>query len=197
MTRHESLRAELSRIAAFGVELRSVEEQDLPMLCHWRNKPEILPFMGDVRPVTPQVMRFWLGRVQSGDTVWPYIGCWDGTPVGYIEIKDIDWSNSSCTSGIFLSGKENFSTGVSFCLVLCREIVLARLGLKLLISKIRPNNVRSIRFCTAYGAEYVRTDGEFLVYHYEFSRRRQKLKTIAAALGMKDEFARHFEEGQT
>ena len=197
MTRHESLRAELSHVAAFGVELRSVEEQDLPMLCRWRSKPEIHPFMDDVRPVTPQVMRFWLNKVHSGDTAWPYIGYWNGKPVGYVEIKDIDWLNSSCESGLFLSGQENFSTGISFYLVLCQEFILDRLGLKLLISKIRPNNVKSIRFCMACGGEYVRTDGEFLVYHYEFSRRRQKLKTIAAILGMKDEFARHFEGEQT
>lgn len=188
-------RAELARIAGFGVELRGLEERDLPMLCHWRNQPEIRPFMDDDRPVTPKIMGVWLHKVHSGDTVWPYIVYMNGKSVGYTELKQVNRLDSRCEGGMFLFGKEYIGTGIGYHIVLCREIVMARLGLRTLISRIRAANVRSISFCAKYGGEYVRTEGDFLVYSYEIARRRERLKAIAGILGMTEEFARYFEGG--
>lgn len=193
MTKHEAQRAELARITAFGVELRSLEDQDLPMLCHWRNQPEIRPFMGDDRPVTPKIMGFWLNRVRGGDTVWPYIACKGERPIGYTELKHVNWLDSSCDGGIFLFGKEYIGTGIGYNIVLCREIVMARLGLRTLVSRIRSSNARSINFCMKYGGEYVRTEGDFLVYTHEMTRRRESLKAIAGTMGRAEEFVRYFE----
>lgn len=192
MQQREILREEFSRIAAFGVELCRVEEEDLPLLCYWRNQPEILPFMNDTRPVTLEVLRFWLMRAYGGDTVWPYIARINGEPVGYTELTNVDWFHKSAEIGIFLFGKRWFSAGVSYRVVLCREIVVDRLGLKNLISRIRPANDRNVRFCKSYGGEYVRTEGDFLVYTLEQKRRLLCLKAIAAALGMAEEYSHFF-----
>lgn len=192
MTEHEIQRAELACIAAFGVELRSLEEWDLPMLCHWRNQPEIRPYMDDDRPVTPKIMEVWLNRVRGGNSVWPYIVYMGEKPVGYTELKQVNRIDSSCEDGIFLFGKEYIGRGIGYNIVLCREIVMAGLGLRTLISRIRSSNARSISFCTKYGGEYVRTEGDFFVYSYEITRRRERLKAIAEIMGMAEEFALHF-----
>lgn len=192
MTKHETQRAELACITAFGVELRSLEVRDLPILCHWRNQPEIRPYMGDDRPVTPKIMEFWLNRARGGDVVWPYIVHMGGKSVGYTELKHVNWIDSSCEDGIFLFGKEYIGKGIGYNVVLCREIVMDGLGLRTLVSRIRSSNARSISFCTKYGGEYVRTEGDFLVYRCEITRRRERLKAIAGIMGMAEEFARHF-----
>lgn len=197
MMAYEIQRAELAHIAAFGVELRSLEERDLPMLCHWRNQPEIRPYMDDDRPVTPKIMEVWLNRVRGGDAVWPYIVSMGEKPVGYTELKHVNRIDSSCEGGMFLFGKEYIGAGIGYNIVLCREIVMAGLGLRTLISRIRSSNARSISFCSKYGGEYVRTEGDFLVYTYEITRRRERLKAIAGIMGMAEEFVRHFEGGGT
>lgn len=197
MTKHETQRVGLARITAFGVELRSLEKRDLPMLCHWRNQPEIRLFMDDDRPVTPKIMEVWLNRVRGGDVVWPYIVYMGEKPVGYTELKHVNRIDSSCEGGMFLFGKEYIGTGIGYNIVLCREIVMAGLGLRTLVSRIRSSNVRSINFCMKYGGEYVRTEGDFLVYTYEITRRRERLKAIAGVMGMVEEFVRHFEGGET
>ncbi len=197
MSDRVSLRGELANIAAFGVELAALEEKDLPLLCYWRNQPEIRPFMDDIRPVTPKVMNVWLNKARSGDTGWPYMVHMGGNPVAYTEIKNINWADSSCEDGIFLFGKAYIGTGIAYRIVLCRELVMARLGLRTLISRVRIENTRSIRFCMKYGGEYVRTEGDFLVYEYDFARRRQSLKTIARILEVAGEFERVLGEEMT
>lgn len=190
------MHADIAHIAAFGIELKQLEENDIPLLCHWRNHAEILPYMEDTRPATPQTMHFWFNKVRSGGTVQPYFAYMNNKPIGYTEIKNIDRKNSCCEGGLFLFGPKYIGTGLSYNIILCRELVMDRLNLKTLISRIHAANTRSINFCAKYGGEYARTEGEFLIYIYEFSRRRARLKVIAGILGMSQEFSHYFEGEQ-
>jgi len=195
MTKYEPQRAALACVTAFDVQLRSLEKCNLSILCHWRNQPEIRPYMEDDRPVTPKTMEVWFNKVRGGDAVWPYIAYMGERPVGYTELKRVNRIDSSCEGGMFLFGKEYIGAGIGYNIVLCREIVMAGLGLRTLISRIRSSNTRSISFCTKYGGEYMRTEGDFLIYTYEITRRRERLKAIAGIMGMAEEFVRHFEGG--
>lgn len=187
------MRMDITHISAFGIELKQLEENDIPLLCHWRNHEEVLPYMEDNRPATSQTMRFWFNKVRCCGTTIPYFAYIDNNPIGYTEIKNIDRKNSRCEGGLFLFGPKYIGTGISYNIILCREIVMDRLNLKTLISSIHVNNSRSINFCAKYGGEYTRTEGEFLIYTYEFSRRRARLKVIADILGMSQEFSHYFE----
>lgn len=187
------MNTELARIAAFGIQLRRVVENDIPLLCHWRNQAEILPYMDDPRPVDPKIMYVWLNKIRCDDTTIPYIAYMDNKPVAYTEIKHINWKNESCEGGMFLFGQDYIGTGIAYNIILCREIIMNQLNLKTLISRVHFKNTRSIHFCTKYGGKYMRKDGNFLVYSYEFTYRRERLKFIAGILGMSDDFLRYIE----
>ncbi len=186
----------LSRIAAFGIELRALEEAGLPLVCYWRNHPEILPYMDDPRPTDFKVLRTWLKRVHSGGSTLPYLAYLHDQPVAYTEIKHINRENNTCEGGMFLFGEDYIGTGMGYNIVLCREVIMDKLHLKTFKSRIHIKNTRSINFCTKYGGEYSGCDGDFSLYTYEFSKRRERLKAIAGILGMRDEFVRYFEGGR-
>lgn len=187
---NHALRSSLSIISAFGIELRQLKEEDIPLLCYWRNQPEIRSFMGHDRIISQKALQVWLRIVSVNDKFWPYIAYLNGKPIAFTELKYVDYSLASCEDGIFLFGKSLWGTGLSCQIILCRELIMKALGLQTQFSKVHKDNIRSIHFCSKYGGELLRTEGCFHIYKYEFKRRRTHLCKIAATLQMSDSFER-------
>lgn len=184
---------ELLNIDAFGISLRCLQEADIQMLCKWRNNDNIRLYMEDSRHVSSEVMNFWIRKIHKNNSTYPYISYYSNKPIGYVEIKNINYNNKSCEGGLFLFRNKYIGTGISYNIALCREIVMHKLNLKTLISKIHKNNTRSINFCKKYGGEYSEKEGDFIVYTCNIVRRRERLKIIAQILGKSKEFAMYFE----
>lgn len=178
----------LARISGFGVELRFVTDADLPLLCHWRNTPDIRLFMEDQRMVTPKIMQVWLSRVDGGATAYAYVSYFKGKPVGFLEVKRIDHTSHSCEGGMFLFSKQYIGSGLGFYLALCREILLIKLHLSTLISRVHYLNKRSIEFCKGFGAEFSHQDGHFYVYVSERNNRHEKMQKVAQRLKFEKEW---------
>lgn len=66
------------RFSGFGIELTALRYEDLPILCKYRNSPEVLPFMEDGRKVNIQILAFWLKRVMTSGTTFPFIAHYAG-----------------------------------------------------------------------------------------------------------------------
>lgn len=183
-------RPDVRRVSAFGVNMRLVEQQDVPLLCRWRNHQEIRPYMDDTRVVTPQVMTVWLNKQRSSTNSLAYM-CFTGqTAAGFTELKKIDWDQGCCEGGIFLFGEEYFGTGLASNIALCREVIMHRLGISVLISRIRKGNLRGIKFCQKYGGELVGEERNFLTYVHDYGRRRAALEYLAKKIGRGAEYAR-------
>lgn len=181
-------------ITAFGIRMSVLRPDDLDMLCRWRNSDNVRLFLEDSRIVTPQTMNVWFQKVKQIGTTYPYIVFIQGNPIAYTELKNVDTLNSTCEGGLFFSEKKYIGTGIGYKIVLCRELVMARLGIRTLISRVHASNTRSIHFCVGYGGEYSHSEEDFLLYVYRMQHRREKLKKIACILRMESEFILQFGE---
>jgi AacA4 family aminoglycoside N(6')-acetyltransferase len=69
------------------VTLRPLEEQDLPMLFDWLNRPHIVEWWGgeSERPTLAQVYATYMPNVLAKENVTPYIAMLGSDPIGYAQ----------------------------------------------------------------------------------------------------------------
>lgn len=185
----------LNPISAFGIELKKLREKDLPLLCQWRNHPSIRPFMEDTRELTLRHLGYWLNKAEKSAKSFQYLAYLKDRPIAYTEIKDIDYNHSSATDGLFVFGPEIAGTGLSYNIVLCREILVERLRLKDLFSIVHMANAGGNGFVKNYGGELIGQKGDFNIYKHFFLKRRSRLKQIASFLRMSGEYEKNFGSG--
>lgn len=182
-------------ISALGIELRPLEKKDLPLLCHWRNQPEILPYMDTPRKTSIANLVFWYEKIIGNKSAISWLVYYYDTPVAYTELTQINHVDKSCVGGLFLFGEKFFGTGIAYRIILCRDILMSRLDLEILYSRIHKDNQRSIDFCTKYGAELIERDKDFNIYRYDPDKKAGRLKLIAKALKMADEYENALKHG--
>ena len=175
-------------IKAFEITLAEVEEADLPLIVKWRNHPENLPFMSKALPVSLHALQIWLRKIRADHSSLPFLVILKNTPVAFMEIKNIDWNNSCAEGGMFLFGSHLAGTGISLRAILSRELLLRKIGIDILISKINVNNEKSKNFCKSFGARYCGQEKNFEVYLSDAAMRLPCLKRYARVLKCEEEF---------
>lgn len=176
--------------SGFGIELKKLRPEDLPLLCHWRNTDEILYQMEDFRQVSVPVLEFWLKKMESTGCNFPFFAWHKEEPVAYLDMRNCDFARSCCEDGIFLFDPSRFGSGIAGRIWLCREQVLQGLGIRDVFSTIRAENGRSRRFFEKMGARFVRMEKGFLLYQQEMEARLAALRRVAAQLGLLEEYER-------
>lgn len=161
-------------------------------MCKWRNTAEVLPFMEDLRKVTVPVLEFWLKKTEASRTAFPFLAYGNGEPVAYIDVRNCDYAHSCCEDGIFLFDSRRFGTGLGSRIWLCREHVLRALDICTVMSTIRPENRRSIRFFEKMGGKPVEVGAGFLVLRQEQGARMAALRRVAARLDLLEEYEKSF-----
>lgn len=174
--------------SGFGIELRKLRPENLPLLCHWRNTEEILRHMEDERKVSVPVLEFWLKKTEAAGNSFPFFAYAGGEPVAYMDVRNCDFARSRCEDGIFLLGSRRSGSGIASRIWLCREQVLRALGICDVFSSIRPGNERSRRFFEKMGARFVGMDKGFLRYRQEAAARHAALRRAAARLSLSEEY---------
>ena len=187
---HE-IRMNVGNVQAFGLECRLLCEEHLPLLSSWRNHPDVLPFMRDTRKVTPDILLFWFRRISRSDSTIYHVVFRQNEPVGFTGLNHIDWKNHTYEGEIFLN-PEYIGQKLGVNILLCRELIVKKLGLKTAVSAIRTENKRSIFLTTKLAYECTGTNNGFNFYRSECHTRRKALRTVAREKGMEDEFILHF-----
>lgn len=147
--------------------------------------------MDDQRKVTTDILRFWFCRIIKKNTAVYYIVFQQDEPVGFTGLNRIDWENGICQEEHFLN-RRYIGTRLGLRLFLCRELVLKKLRLKVLVNYINPKNDRSIAIAKRMAYEFVGIKNGFYVYRSECATRRNMMKSVARTLGMEKEFIRYF-----
>lgn len=75
------------------LQLRAIEEADLPLLAGWRNHPEVAPYFCHSEPLSLEQQRRWFDRFLSRDDerLWIAEQRDDATPVGSVGLTGLDW----------------------------------------------------------------------------------------------------------
>lgn len=182
----------MSVYSGFGLTLKSVIYDDLPILCQMRNRPDILRYMDCRKPVTIPVLEYWLRKTERSTSTYSFIAYHDNIPVGYLELTNCIYEKGLCNDGIFLFDAKPPKPGLGSLIYICREKLLSDLQISTVISYIRPENKRCIAFIEKIGAVYNGTENGFLKFIQDRNRRLKALHKIACSLGHRDEFEREF-----
>lgn len=71
----------------YGIELRPVRPQDLPVLRRWRNTPKIRSKMNDTSYITPKQQRAWFESTKNRIDRAQWVVWCKGGKTGYVNIK--------------------------------------------------------------------------------------------------------------
>ncbi len=71
----------------YGIELRPVQPQDLPILRRWRNTPKIRSNMNDTSYISPKQQRGWFESIKSSNDRAQWVVWSKGGKTGYVNIK--------------------------------------------------------------------------------------------------------------
>lgn len=148
--------------------------------------------MEDFRKVTVPVLEFWLKKIEVSRQVFPFLAHRGGEPIAYVDVRNCDYARSCCEDGIFLFDSRRFGTGLGSQIWLCREHVLHALNIDDVLSSIRPENQRSIRFFKKMGGTLIGRKNGFLLFRQEQRARLAALRRVAARLGLLEEYEKSF-----
>ena len=173
---------------AFGIQCKILKKKDLKLLYEWRNKQEIRKFMNDKRQVSMPVLEFWHKKISNTGKYFPYIVYTENIPCAYMEIKNIQYHQSTAELGIYIFGNHYIGKGIAEKVALCWEILLTRLGLKTAYALVDKDNARSAGFFEKIGGVTSGMKKNFCLYVLAEERRRTHLKKIAEKHAVEQEF---------
>ncbi|RBI63740.1 GNAT family N-acetyltransferase [halophilic archaeon] len=99
-----------------GIELRTVEEEDLEFLQATINDPAVREYLGGRPPINGRQEREWYEERCSNDDHTNLLVCRDGEPMGSVGLHPKDQTEASAEIGIFLAERywgEGYGTEAS------------------------------------------------------------------------------------
>lgn len=127
-------------------------ENDLELVRHWRNSPNISRFMEYREYITPEAQLEWFRSVNNEYNLY-FIIEHEYKKIGLINAKNIDWDRFTIEGGIFFWDEEVYNTPVpAFVSILFAELMIRILRLTI-YAHIMKTNDRAIRYNLQLGFE--------------------------------------------
>ena len=92
-----------------SITLRDIKEDDLLLIMQWRMDPDITKYMNTDPVLTPEGQLKWLQSINSDASVMHWLIEDDHTPIGIINLIDIDWENHTSSWGYYIGEKNHRS----------------------------------------------------------------------------------------
>jgi UDP-4-amino-4,6-dideoxy-N-acetyl-beta-L-altrosamine N-acetyltransferase len=95
------------------VQLRAVEEEDLPLLVRWRNDPEVYRHFYEQEPLSLVMQRAWFEKLleKPDERLWMIEVRDTGEAIGTVGLVHIDWRNRKAEWGRFLIYPDEYRHG--------------------------------------------------------------------------------------
>ncbi|MDA3926940.1 MAG: GNAT family N-acetyltransferase [Kiritimatiellae bacterium] len=136
----------LDPIEKYGVVLRRLQPIDLEVVRHWRNHQKISQYMIYREHITEEMQIAWFDRINN-DRNYYFIIEWEQRGVGLINIKDINMTERSGESGIFIWDDTCLNSDVPPRAVLALfDYAYDILKLEFIRAHVIKTNTRAIRF---------------------------------------------------
>ncbi len=128
----------------FGVELRSLVEEDLPLVLEWRNDPGINRYMLFQEHITMEEHRRWFTSLGTG-SVYLMIR-WNDQNIGVFNLREIDWELRSAEAGIFIGDAAYRKSYVPMlCILAMMDLVFDVFGFSELKARVRRDNAEALQ----------------------------------------------------
>lgn len=136
------------------VYLRAFDVTDIPTRVEWMNNPEVRKMLNAPFPVSELSTRRWLERVVADPSQEDYIVCLNesGKAIGYTGFRGIDFVNQKAECYIGIGEMEYWGQGYGKEVrILALAHIFSKYNLNMVFSKIRSDNVASIRMNLSVG----------------------------------------------
>lgn len=152
------------------VKLRNIQVEDLEMIMNWRMDPEVTKYMYTDPILTIEKQLHWLESINK-DKSYKYwiIELDDETPVGVLNLANIDYQNKKCNWGYYLGSLEARGKGLARkleCNIL--DYIFYKLGLNKLWCEVFSFNQDVIEIHKKFGSkvegihkDHIFKNGEF------------------------------------
>lgn len=134
-----------------------LKEEDIELVRKWRNHPSIQKNMVYREYITPEMQKKWFHSINNIYNLY-FIVEYKGKKIGLINGKDIDWSDRSMETGIFIWNKHYRNSHIP---TLC-SMVFAEIGVT--VWKIKPkatilrSNESGLRYNKMLGFKVIEDD---------------------------------------
>ncbi len=88
------------------VTMKRICDEDLEMVMEWRMRPYITEFMNTDPVLNAEKQKEWYNRIKGREDQINWIIRYEGVPIGFINVFDIDRINSRCSWGYYIAEKE-------------------------------------------------------------------------------------------
>lgn len=131
----------------YGVTIKPLAEDDLEMVRHWRNSPEIAQHMLDQSYITAESQRKWFNGLQHDESRAYWVAWFKDEPIGVVSLVNINRTEGTAEPGMYIYPQQYRNNIVPFCAAfILNDYAFEELGLTLLLGKIFTDNEASIRF---------------------------------------------------
>lgn len=156
-----------------NVALRTIEGENLEFLRDVINDPRVREGLTIARPVNERQEREYFEERLSSDETIDLLVCYDGDPVGYVTLHDLDQRSGHCEIGIWLDAEHHglgYGTEASHLLT---EYAFDELRMHRVLARVLADNDASRRVWQKLGfveegvhRDEAFTDGEYVDVHY-------------------------------
>ena len=137
-----------------SLKLRKIKEEDLQLIMKWRMSPEVTSYMYTNPTLTIEGQKKWLKAISKSAEVLYWIIEFDNTPIGVMNICDMDKVNKKCSWAYYIGDTSFRGRGIAVTLE-CNiyDYVFNVLGLNKLCCEVFETNDKVVRMHEKFGSE--------------------------------------------
>lgn len=131
----------------YGIKLVGITSDDLEMVRHWRNSPQISQHMLDQRYISAEQQQTWFQGLQGDSSRAYWVAYFKDQPIGVGSLLAIDHEKGSCEPSIYVYPEQYRSNIVPFFVAFAlNDMAFFELGLNRLDAIVLSNNSAALRF---------------------------------------------------
>lgn len=173
-------------IRKYGIELHSLQHDDIEIVRQARNRADIRATMFDQQIVTPAQQEQWFQSINNAYNFYAIIHH-QQKKIGLIYGKNIDYENHEEEGGIFIWDNACLGTGIpAKASIIMMQLSFAFSETEKIYARVRADNIPAQRFNQSLG--YVKSEREdyMVLTRSSYEHRLQKLVRLATGKGTPD-----------
>lgn len=173
----------------YGITLSRITENDIELVRHWRNHPDIMQTMQFRENITSEMQKKWFASIDNLNNFY-YLIEYKNEIIGLINNKNVDWDARTSEAGIFIWNSTHDFAPLLASLLLCECGFYIFQGGDSYIRTLR-TNLKAIEYNQMLGYELYsdKTDENTLVFRLtreNFEKHTRKLREAALKLSGND-----------
>jgi RimJ/RimL family protein N-acetyltransferase len=154
------------KLIRYGIVLERLNIADLELVRQWRNSELIRQTMEYREEITPEMQFTWFESINNMHNFYMVI-TYEGTKIGLINGKNIDWDRKEIESGVFFWDEKYYETFVpAIVSIMITDMLIRLFGWDRIVAHIMKTNERAIQYNLSLG--YRLSEGQENIENQEY-----------------------------